>query len=195
MEGCFTNMPKEPIKFGLRDITQRIKHETGHTGVVVPQIHKRVSSVRCEWIRTSKKKVGITKIPFEVMLEVVEFCLDNTFILDRFGKLRRQVKGIPMGDPNSPGMCIGTCAWMEMEWMKSLSQETKKHFRSIRYMDDVLTLTARSATFDEARFKTDFHNTTNRNVTGIRCVWRTEAKGLSSKPPSTSNQTAKYPIG
>ena len=30
-------------------------------------------------------------------------------------------------------------------------QETKKHFRSIRYMDDVLTLTARSATFDEAR--------------------------------------------
>ena len=68
-----------------------------------------------------------------------------------------------MGDPNSPGMCIGTCAWMEMEWMKSLSQETKKHFRSIRYMDDVLTLTARSATFDEARFKTDFHKS--------ECYW------------------------
>ena len=36
MEGCFTNMPKDPIKFGLRDLTQRIRREKGHTGVVVP---------------------------------------------------------------------------------------------------------------------------------------------------------------
>ena len=88
-------MPKDPIKFGLRDLTQRIQREKGHTGVVVPN----KTNVRCEWIRTSKKRVGITKIPFEVMLEVVEFALDNTFILDRFGNLRRQVKGIPMETP------------------------------------------------------------------------------------------------
>ena len=152
-------MPKDPIKFGLRDLTQRIQREKGHTGVVVPN----KTNVRCEWIRTSKKRVGITKIPFEVMLEVVEFALDNTFILDRFGNLRRQVKGIPMGDPNSPGMCIGSCAWMEMEWMQNLSEETKKYFRSIRYMDDVLTLTAQSAIFDKDRFITDFHKS--------ECYW------------------------
>ena len=47
--------------------------------------------------------------------EVIEFGLENTFITckDRSGGLRRQVKGIPMGDPNSPGMCIGACAWMD----------------------------------------------------------------------------------
>ena len=48
--------------------------------------------------------------------------------LDRFGNLRRQVKGIPMGDPNSPGMCIGSCAWMEIEWMQSLSEGHEETF-------------------------------------------------------------------
>ena len=82
------------------------------------------------------------------MLEVIEFSLDNTYIRDRHGGLRRQVKGIPMGDPNSPGMCIGACAWMENEWMQSLTKDTKERFSSIRYMDDVMTLTARSPNFD-----------------------------------------------
>ena len=119
--------------------------------------------MKCERVGKSRKKVGITKIPFEVMLEVIEFCLDYTFIKDRHGGLSRQVKGIPMGDPNSPGMCIGACAWMEMEWMSGLSRDTKKHFRSIRYMDDVLTLTARSPSFDEEKFKADFHRS--------ECYW------------------------
>ena len=74
------------------------------------------------------------------MLEVIEFGLENTFIKDRFGGLRRQVKGNPKGDPSSPGMCIGACAWMEMEWMKGHETETKKRFRAIRYMDDVLMI-------------------------------------------------------
>ena len=131
MEGCFTNMPKDAIKFGLRDLTSQIKGKTGFTGVVVPS----KKGVKCEWVEKTKKRIGITKIPFEIMLEVIEFGLENTFIKDRFGGLRRQVKGIPMGDPNSPGMCIGACAWMEMEWMKGLDTETKKRFRAIRYMD------------------------------------------------------------
>ena len=67
------------------------------------------------------------------------------------------------GASNSPGMCIGACAWMEMEWMKGLDTETKKRFRAIRYMDDVLTLTARSNTFDEDSFKADFHRS--------ECYW------------------------
>ena len=97
------------------------------------------------------------------MLEVIEFSLDNTYIKDRHGGLRRQVKGIPMGDPNSPGMCIGACAWMENEWMQSLTKDTKERFSSIRYMDDVMTLTARSPNFDTERFKADFHRS--------ECYW------------------------
>ena len=31
------------------------------------------------------------------------------------GHLKRQIAGIPMGDALSPGMAIGTCAWMEKE--------------------------------------------------------------------------------
>ena len=152
-------MPKDSIKLGLRDITTQITRESGLTGVVVPN----KTSVKCEWIGKSKKRVGITKIPFEVMLEVIEFSLDNTYIRDRHGGLRRQVKGIPMGDPNSPGMCIGACAWMENEWMQSLTKDTKERFSSIRYMDDVMTLTARSPNFDTERFKADFHRS--------ECYW------------------------
>ena len=71
MEGCFTNMPKDPIKFGLRDLTKRITRTTGHTGVAVPN----KANMKCEWVDKSRKKVGITKIPFEVMLEVIEWTM------------------------------------------------------------------------------------------------------------------------
>ena len=101
------------------------------------------------------------------MLEVIEFALDNTFIRDSEGKLRRQVKGIPMGDPTfpySPGMCIGACAWMEKEWMNGLSSETKRYFRATRYMDDVLTLVADSPLFDRQEFMNDFNQS--------ECYWK-----------------------
>jgi hypothetical protein len=43
----------------------------------------------------------------------------------RDGTLLRQVGGIPMGDPLSPGMTIGACGWMEKEWMANLSDTDK----------------------------------------------------------------------
>ena len=43
-----------------------------------------------------------------------------------------------MGDPHSPGMCIGTCAWMENEWMQMIPEEAKECFIAKRYMDDLL---------------------------------------------------------
>ena len=43
-----------------------------------------------------------------------------------------------MGDPHSPGMAIGTCAWMEQQWLKSLSASQKSNFTAKRYMDDVI---------------------------------------------------------
>ena len=52
---------------------------------------------------------------------------------------------------------------MEMEWMNSLATKTKERFSTIRYMDDVLTLTARSDDFDEESFKADLHRS--------ECYW------------------------
>ena len=54
------------------------------------------------------------------------------------GRLIRQVGGIPMGDALSPAMTIGTCGWMEREWMTSLHENAKSKFAAKRYMDDIL---------------------------------------------------------
>ena len=43
-----------------------------------------------------------------------------------------------MGDPHSPGMTIGACAWMEKIWMQTLTQEERDNFEAKRYMDDVI---------------------------------------------------------
>ena len=43
-----------------------------------------------------------------------------------------------MGDPHSPGMAIGACAWMEKKWLSSLADTDKSTFTAKRYMDDVI---------------------------------------------------------
>ena len=61
-----------------------------------------------------------------------------------------------MGDPHSPGFCIGTCAWMEEEWKKNLDSRTQENFCSTRYMDDVLTIYAKNDTWDHERYLKEF---------------------------------------
>ena len=68
--------------------------------------------------------------------------MDNTLIRMPDGRLLKQVLGIPMGDPLSPGMCIGTCAWMEAEWLAGMRASTKHFFKAARYMDDILMIMA-----------------------------------------------------
>ena len=60
-----------------------------------------------------------------------------------------------MGDPISPGMTIGTCGWMEDEWMQTLSQEDKRYFRAKRYMDDIMLVYAQNPRWDAERFVRD----------------------------------------
>ena len=83
--------------------------------------------------KKGKKYGGITTIPLYTLLDIMEFALDNTFILDLDGRILKQNKGIPMGDPHSPGMCIITCAWMEKEWQQSLDDDTKSRFMAKRF--------------------------------------------------------------
>jgi hypothetical protein len=72
------------------------------------------------------------------------------------GQLMRQVGGIPMGDPLSPGMTIGACAWMEKEWMQTLTEKDKEMFGAKRFMDDILLIKAKNESWDYERFTDDF---------------------------------------
>lgn len=67
-----------------------------------------------------------------------------------------QAKGIPMGDPISPGMTISTTAWMEKEWMKTLTLADKQRFCAARFMDDILMFICKTPQWDHARFRADF---------------------------------------
>ena len=49
-----------------------------------------------------------------------------------------------MGSALSPPLAIGTLAWMEHEWMQTLEDDAKARFRMKRYMDDVITVTAKT---------------------------------------------------
>ena len=61
-----------------------------------------------------------------------------------------------MGDPISPGMTIGACAWMEKEWMKSVDHNAKKFFRAKRFMDDILLIFAKNEEWEHEKFIKDF---------------------------------------
>ena len=60
-----------------------------------------------------------------------------------------------MGDALSPAMTIGTCGWMEREFMRSLHKDTKDNFKAKRYMDDVLLFMKKEG-WDATRFYEDF---------------------------------------
>ena len=72
------------------------------------------------------------------------------------GSIRKQVEGIPMGDPLSPACAVGTCAWMEMEWMQTLDPQTKERFAAKRFMDDILLIYDKSANWHSEAFVRDF---------------------------------------
>ena len=61
-----------------------------------------------------------------------------------------------MGDPHSPGMCIGGCGWMEHLWLETLHADIKENFLATRFMDDILLAIAKSNTWDYQTFLKDF---------------------------------------
>ena len=150
IKGCFPNMPRETIRFALRKIAQEFKQTMGHKGVWVPT---RTETQACTW---TKRKYGTQFLPFELMLDVMDFALDNAIVKMPDGQLMRQVGGIPMGDPLSPGMTIGACAWMEKEWMQTLTEKDKEMFGAKRFMDDILLIKAKNESWDYERFTEDF---------------------------------------
>lgn len=147
IEGCFPNMPKDAIRTGMREQLQMITEKHGYTTITVPNKKSKACSFR------KKPYRGYTVIPFEDLLDIMNFTLDNTIVKHFDGTLWRQKQGIPMGDPHSPGMTIGTCAWMENKWMKTIPKEMKTTFRTKRYMDDVLMVYAENEKWDIEKIK------------------------------------------
>ena len=148
IEGCYPHMPKEVIRFGMRDITKEIQRFMGYEAVEIP----RKKTEQCRWKTGRKARKGSVVIPVQDLLDIMEFALDNTFIKNRKGNILQQTKGIPMGDPHSPGMAIITCAWMEKEWMGNVKDEDKKYFRVKRFMDDILCIYAKHPRWDHKKF-------------------------------------------
>jgi hypothetical protein len=64
-----------------------------------------------------------------------------------------------MGDPHSPAMTIGACAWMEKQWLEGIDERSKEYFTAVRYMDDILLFVAKSEEFDYKCFINDLENT------------------------------------
>ena len=135
IEGCFPNMDKDVIRLGLAHATTAIRRQTGHEAVYLPARGR----APCQW----RARKGYVKLPFTVLHEVMNFALENTLIVGLDGQLMKQVKGIPMGDPHSPGMTIGACAWMEQEWLHTMDASLADKFLARRYMDDVLMFSTR----------------------------------------------------
>jgi hypothetical protein len=156
IEGCFPNMPKEAIKLALRDKVQQLQRK-GINGVCIPN----KDTLPC--VFQTKKKYGYVTIPLSILYDVMEFALNNTLIKDMDGNLRQQTCGIPMGDPHSPGMAIGTCAWMENLWMQTINSDSKKFFKAKRYMDDILTFYVTNPRFDHGKLLDEFKQS--------QCYW------------------------
>ena len=88
------------------------------------------------------------------------FALEHAIIRMPNGTLRRQQKGIPMGDPLSPGMTIAACAWMEHEWNQSIDERDKQYFVAKRYMDDIIMIMANNENWNMDKFCEDFQKST-----------------------------------
>ena len=61
-----------------------------------------------------------------------------------------------MGDPLSPAICIGTCAYMEMEWFDNLPPKIKTCTRFTRYLDDIYMIADKNKIENFDNFLIDF---------------------------------------
>lgn len=138
IEGCYPHMPKECIRTAMAEVLEMVLAEKKQRGC-----HSKTISVPhskrqgCEW--GMSRQARRSNISTKMMLECVDFVLENTFL--KLGdKILKQVRGIPMGDPLSPAIAVATCAWMEMKWMQERTTEEKQCFSAARFMDDICVL-------------------------------------------------------
>ena len=164
VDSCYPSMPKEAMRVAMRDILNDVRNNLPSGAgedprILVPKRGKK----KCSWAQQGEVW-GHASISFSTMLEVIDFDLDNCYVITYDGRLLKQARGIPMGSALSPPLAIGTLAWMEQEWMHTLEDDVKARFRMKRYMDDVITITAKDdSVWDVDRFREDFRRS--------ECYW------------------------
>ena len=164
VDSCYPSMPKEAMQVAMRDILRNVRQNLPPGAgedpkILVPKRGKK----KCSWAQQGEVW-GHASITFSTMLEVIDFDLDNCYVITYDGRLLKQARGIPMGSALSPPLAIGTLAWMEHEWMQTLDDDAKARFRMKRYMDDVITVTAKDdSAWDVDRFREDFRRS--------ECYW------------------------
>ena len=136
---------KEAMRLAMRDLLNQVKRTLPPGAGTDPKVLvPRRGRKRCTWAHATRRDGGMVPISFSLIIDVIEFDLENCYVVTSDGRLLKQTAGIPMGSALSPALAVGTLAWMEQEWMASLSANTKARFRMGRYMDDVLTVVARN---------------------------------------------------
>ena len=162
VEGMYPAMPKPVIRVAMRELLNLIKAKLPPGSGKDPKVRvpKRGKGV-CTWAHTARgERVGQAQISFSMMIEALDVVLENTYVRMRDGRLLKQIHGIPMGDSLRPGIAVGTTAWMEMEWMKTIQPEIKARFRAGRFMDDILMVVRRSPEWRADDFMRDFASST-----------------------------------
>ena len=79
-----------------------------------------------------------------VLMDHVNFIVDNTFYHTKQGVLKRQKNGLPMGTNSAPEMANLTCYIDERDFVDKLVQEdqideARDHSDNFRFQDDTLT--------------------------------------------------------
>ena len=160
IKGCYPNMPKPAIQDALEEIVTKM--QTQYSGVFIP----RRGLQPCKWKTRGQQQPKATwkyaYIGFQDLLDIARFSMNHT-IIKRQGKILKQISGIPMGDPLSPAMTIGTCCWMEEKWLESLQAQEKEMFKARRYMDDILLMYIKTQRWDNTEFIKKFEKS--------ECYW------------------------
>ena len=79
------------------------RERTRDARILVPKRGKK----KCSWAQQGEVW-GHASISFSTMLEVIDFDLDNCYVITYDGRLLKQARGIPMGSALSPPLAIGT---------------------------------------------------------------------------------------
>ena len=156
ISGCYTNMPKDKILESMKEILKLVKADPDIDALHEDGTYAEMNSPAIV-AKTSKEAINLPKfgkgpahwgygdvdtritLTFKQMLDIVSFSLENAFFI-LGDKIIQQVHGIPMGDPMSPALCIGSCAYLEMKWFESLPANIQPHVKFTRYLDDIFMI-------------------------------------------------------
>ena len=123
--------------------------------------HIKLTKTGPEWGKGRVPKgEGYTAQDIKLMVKIL---INNTYVQNG-DKIRKQVKGLPMGTNPAPHLANIILCWYESTFIDKLMQENitkaRQYIGTFRYIDDILTI-------DNPHFSSIINTTTNQNNTSI----------------------------